>query len=95
MISLPYGKEITYVMVDELIYMEHQRKLIWIPAEGRCVLSARTQIASREWEFGVSDRDMEQVQDWCEEHNCGKRISFDQFRFRNRKEITMFLLRWA
>ena len=91
--AMMYGKEITRVIFDEIMPVE--KKIVWISAEGPYVLSARTQIMPRGWEFGVTDGDMEQVQEWCEEHNCGKRTSFDTFRFRNRKEITMFLLRWA
>ena len=93
MISLPYGKEITYVMVDELSYMEHQRKLIWIRAEEPLTLAAR--ISANGWDVGIYDDDLIPVHKWCHDNNCGKRISFDRFRFRSRKEITMFLLRWT
>lgn len=88
-----HGKKITHVIFDEMMPVE--TTIVWISAEGRCALTARTRMMPRGWEFGVTDRDMEQVQVWCEEHNCGKRTSFDTFRFRNRKEITMFLLRWS
>lgn len=49
----------------------------------------------RGFETGISEGDMDPVQAWCEANNCGVRISFDTFRFRNQREITMFLLRWS
>ena len=32
---------------------------------------------------------------WCEENNCGYRTSYDTFKFRNKKQLTHFLLRWG
>ena len=43
----------------------------------------------------ITDQDMAAVQDWCRETECGRRMSFDTFRFKRKEEITMFLLRWA
>ena len=87
------GKEITCMIVDESDYMEHQRKLIWVQAEEPLTLAAR--LSANGWDVGIYDDDLIPVHKWCHDNNCGKRISFDQFRFRNRKEITMFLLKWA
>jgi hypothetical protein len=48
------------------------------------------------WEnIGISERNMAPVQAWCIAHSCGVRTSFDTFKFKNQKEISMFLLRWA
>ena len=44
---------------------------------------------------GLRDEHLDPVAAWCRENNCGVRTSFDQFRFRNEKEIAVFLLRWA
>jgi hypothetical protein len=49
---------------------------------------------SEAW-LGLRETDMDPVQLWCEEHDCGKRMSFDTFCFRSKKEMTMFLLRWG
>lgn len=43
----------------------------------------------------LQERDMDPIQAWCDAHNCGRRTSFDTFKFRNKKEITMFLLKWG
>ena len=32
---------------------------------------------------------------WCKDSDCGRRIAYDMFAFRNRPELSMFLLRWA
>jgi hypothetical protein len=63
-------------------------KLTWIDSARRFVLVGRF--------VGVNDADqqLKQVQDWCQENNCGCRISYDMFRFKNKKEISFFLLRW-
>lgn len=44
--------------------------------------------------FGLTDRQMQPIQDWCDAHDCGKRLSFDLFQFRNQAEVTAFMLRW-
>lgn len=44
---------------------------------------------------GLREEDMDPVQEWCEKSKCGKRISFDMFKFKDRKEITAFLLVWG
>ena len=43
----------------------------------------------------ITEEDMVAVADWCHENDCGRRISFDTFRFRRAEEITAFLLRWS
>lgn len=32
---------------------------------------------------------------WCKDSDCGRRVAYDMFAFRNLKELSMFLLRWA
>lgn len=44
---------------------------------------------------GLREEDLLPVQEWCLKSKCGSRISFDMFRFKNRKEITAFLLVWG
>lgn len=35
------------------------------------------------------------IQDWCDKHECGRRMSYNQFSFKNEKELNMFMLKWA
>ena len=44
---------------------------------------------------GLRDHDLDPVQEWCMHNRCGRRTSFEQFRFRNEAEVTMFLLKWG
>jgi hypothetical protein len=44
---------------------------------------------------GLRDTDMDPIQDWCVANKCGVRTAFDTFRFRNEKELTIFLLKWG
>ena len=46
-------------------------------------------------ERSLTESDIDPIQAWCQEHNCGRRTSFDTFRFKNRFEVTMFILRWG
>ena len=45
--------------------------------------------------FYILEQDFKLISDWCFEHNCGKRVSYDMFQFKNEQEIIMFLLRWS
>jgi hypothetical protein len=45
--------------------------------------------------IGLNENDMNPVQVWAAECNCGTRMSFDVWKFANEKQITMFLIRWA
>jgi hypothetical protein len=44
---------------------------------------------------GLREEDLLPVQEWCEKSKCGVRMSFDTFKFKDRKEITAFLLVWG
>lgn len=37
---------------------------------------------------------VESMQLWCKQTNCGMRMSYDQFKFKNEKELFTFLLKW-
>lgn len=76
------------------------KTIYWIKTANRCELAGRVRIEppedqSRWFSVGLSESDLDPVQEWCQQHNCGVRTSFDTFRFRDKKEITMFLLRWS
>ena len=70
-------------------------KIVW-REKGKLSLTATMPAPEPlEFELGLAERDIDPIQQWCEEHNCGRRTSFDTFRFRNQKEKMMFLLRWG
>ncbi len=75
------------------------KQIYWIESSRRFSLAARMRIVSSDFEksfvTGLNEQDIDPIQKWCEEHNCGKRISFDTFQFKNKSQITMFLLRWG
>lgn len=75
------------------------RKIFWIDTAQRFTLAARIKITTSDEDdifvTGLSESDIDPIQKWCEEHNCGRRTSFDMFKFKNKKQMTMFLLRWG
>lgn len=68
-----------------------QMKIVWTET-ARNTLTAKAHGLQI---LGIREKDMDPIQAWCEEYHCGVRTSFDTFKFRNKKEITMFLLRWG
>ena len=52
-------------------------------------------VAPRGFERGLNESDMDPVQAWTTECNCGTRMSFNVWQFKNEKQITMFLIRWS
>ena len=44
---------------------------------------------------GLQETDMDPIGEWTMECNCGTRLSFNVWHFKNEKQITMFLIRWA
>jgi hypothetical protein len=71
------------------------KRIFWVESSRRFSLSGRVEVAPRGFEVGLNENDIDPIQQWCEEHHCGRRVSFDTFQFKNKKEITMFLLRWG
>jgi hypothetical protein len=88
-----YKSEFRHIWIDEM--SDVNKKLKWISTSRRLSLSVRTEVLPRGWEVGVNEKDMEPIQKWCEDHNCGRRVSFDTFQFKNKKQMTFFLLRWS
>lgn len=43
---------------------------------------------------GMREEHMVEIADWCYQNKCGKRTAYDQYEFKNEKQMTMFLLRW-
>ena len=75
--------------------IDSHRRIQWHPGPRRHSLRASGEIQPGGGETGISEADMDPVQAWCREHDCGRRLSFDIFQFRDQQEITLFLLRWS
>ena len=85
----------TGIWVDEIDAVNTKKEIIWIEAAQRNSLAARVRGHPHGWGMGLDEKDIEPIQQWCQDHNCGKRLSFDIFQFKSKKEMTMFLLRWS
>ena len=42
-----------------------------------------------------NDQVIPQMTHWCMENDCGYRTSYDTFKFRNKNQMMLFLLRWG
>ena len=89
------GRTAHTVWIDEMV--DSNVKIRWQPHETRrnWLIAAPAEVLPRGRLWGLNEYDLDPIQKWCEEHNCGTRMSFDMFKFRSKKEITMFMLRWA
>jgi len=45
--------------------------------------------------LGLSEPDIDPIQEWCEANRCGLRTSFDTFRFKSERDKNLFLLKWS
>ena len=45
-------------------------------------------------QYGIAHQ-LDEIGRWCIEVGCGKRMAFDSFQFRNKKELSGFLLKWG
>ena len=75
---------------------QHQPpKIKWQRLPGLKLQAYVDEIGARGFERGLRETDMDPVQEWSQESNCGTRMSFNVWKFTNEKQITMFLIRWA
>ena len=67
-----------------------EKKICWEthPSKERC-------LTARAVKMGLTESDIDVIQEWCQANDCGIRTSFDTFRFRSDKDMTLFLLKWA
>jgi len=70
-------------------------KIKWQKLPGLKLQAYTDDVAPRGFERGLRESDMDPIQAWSQECNCGTRMSFNVWHFKSKKEITMFLLRWA
>jgi hypothetical protein len=72
----------------------HPPTIKWQRLPGLKLQAYTDDVAPRGFERGLNENDLEPIQKWSEETNCGKRMSFNVWQFKNEKQITMFILRW-
>jgi len=72
----------------------HTPTIKWQRLPGLKLQAYTDDVAPRGFERGLNENDLEPIQTWSEETNCGKRTSFNVWQFKNEKQITMFILRW-
>jgi hypothetical protein len=70
-------------------------KIKWQRLPGLKLQAYTDEIAPRGFERGLNETDMDPIQVWTTECRCGTRMSFNVWKFKNEKQITMFLIRWA
>ena len=70
-------------------------KIIWQRLPGNWLMAKYQYPHGAVTATGLRDTDMDPIQDWCVANKCGVRTAFDTFRFRNEKELTIFLLKWS
>ena len=67
----------------------------WQRLPGRRLQAYTEDVAPRGFERGLNESDMDPIQAWSAECNCGVRTSFNVWQFKSEKQITMFLIRWS
>ena len=70
-------------------------KIKWQRLPGLRLRAYVDDIQPRGFERGLREDDMDPIQVWTEECRCGTRMSFNEWKFKNEKQITMFLIRWV
>lgn len=70
-------------------------KIKWQRLPGLKLQAYVDEIQPRGFERGLRETDMDPVAAWTDECNCGTRMSFNVWKFKSEKQITMFLIRWS
>ena len=70
-------------------------KIKWKQLPGNKLQAYIDEIQPRGFERGLNESDMDPIQDWSKECNCGVRTSFNTWEFKDAKHITMFLMKWS
>jgi hypothetical protein len=73
----------------------YKPKIKWQRLPGRKLQAYTDDVGPRGFERGLNESDMDPIQAWSKECNCGVRTSFNVWQFKSEKQITMFLIRWS
>ena len=74
---------------------QYTPKIKWQPLPGLKLQAYTDDVAPRGFERGLNESDMDPIQSWTDECHCGTRMSFNVWKFKNEKQITMFLIKWT
>ena len=66
----------------------------WQPVGDELILIAIQVEIGNQHARGLEEKDLLPIQHWSEQTGCGKRTSFDVWKFKNKEELTLFRLRW-
>ena len=99
-VVISHGRQMGKSYVNSLLknWYENMRpvpKLKWKRLPGTRLQAYTDDIQPRGFEVGLRESDMDPIQTWCGETNCGQRTSFNEFKFKSEKQITMFLIKWS
>ena len=97
---ISHGRRMGKSQVNDLLRhfyanMMPQPKIKWQRLPGLKLQAYTDDVAPRGFERGLNETDMDPVQEWSVECNCGTRMSFNIWKFKSEKQITMFMLRWG
>jgi hypothetical protein len=73
----------------------HKPTIKWQRLPGLKLQAYTDDVAPRGFERGLNESDMDPIQTWSQECNCGTRMSFNVWKFKSEKQITLFLLKWS
>jgi len=65
----------------------------WQPVSELELIAVQVEIGNQHAR-GLEEDDLDPIQKWSEQTGCGKRTSFDVWRFNTEAELAMFRLRW-
>ena len=74
--------------------MASQEVIKWQPVGDELILIAVQVEIGDQHARGLEENDLKPIQKWSEQTGCGKRTSFDVWRFNTEAELAMFRLKW-
>jgi hypothetical protein len=100
MVVISHGRQMGKSYVNSIMKNWYQSMapaptIKWQRLPGLKLQAYTDDVAPRGFERGLNEDDMDPVQVWSVECNCGTRMSFNVWKFKNEKQITMFLIRWS
>lgn len=82
---------------DGSVQRYNEPRLVFHPVEGKR-LTIKVGLAYYPGCFtmsGMRDQHINPIVEWCRANNCGQWAAYDMFKFKSKKQMTMFLLRWS